>query len=124
MLRLKNTLTRALEEFKPLEENRVRIYACGPTVYDFGHIGNFRTFVAVDLLRRYLKYLGYSVHHVMNITDVEDKIIRDMREQGKTLREFTDFYTEEFLKDADLLNIERPEILPRATEHIDEMVEI
>ncbi|HET8677273.1 MAG TPA: cysteine--tRNA ligase [Blastocatellia bacterium] len=124
MLRLKNTLTRALEEFKPLEEGRVRIYACGPTVYDFGHIGNFRTFVAVDLLRRYLKYLGYSVHHVMNITDVEDKIIRDMREQGKTLREFTDFYTEEFLKDIDLLNIERPESLPRATDHIDEMVEI
>ena len=124
MLRLKNTLTRALEEFKPLEENRVRIYACGPTVYDFGHIGNFRTFVAVDLLRRYLKYLGYNVYHVMNITDVEDKIIRDMREQGKTLREFTDFYTEEFLKDLDLLNIERPELMPRATEHIDEMVEI
>ena len=124
MLRLKNTLTRRLEEFKPLEENRVRIYACGPTVYDLGHIGNFRTFVAVDLLRRYLKYLGYSVHHVMNITDVEDKIIRDMREQGKTLQEFTDFYTEEFLKDLDLLNIERPELLPRATEHIDEMVEI
>ncbi len=124
MLRLKNTLTRALEEFKPLEENRVRIYACGPTVYDFGHIGNFRTFVAVDLLRRYLKYLGYSVHHVMNITDVEDKIIRDMREQGKSLREFTDFYTEEFLKDVDLLNIERPELMPRATDHIPEMVEI
>jgi cysteinyl-tRNA synthetase len=124
MLRLKNTLTRALEEFKPLEDGRVRIYACGPTVYDFGHIGNFRTFVAVDLLRRYLKYLGYNVHHVMNITDVEDKIIRDMREQGKTLREFTDFYTEEFLKDVDLLNIERPEILPRATDHINEMVEI
>ncbi|HJQ67560.1 MAG TPA: cysteine--tRNA ligase [Blastocatellia bacterium] len=124
MLRLKNTLTRALEEFKPLEENLVRIYACGPTVYDYGHIGNFRTFVAVDLLRRYLKYLGYGVHHVMNITDVEDKIIRDMREQGKTLEEFTDFYTDEFLKDMDLLNIERPELLPRATKHIDEMVEI
>ncbi len=124
MLRLKNTLTRALEEFKPLEENVVRIYACGPTVYDFGHIGNFRTFVAVDLLRRYLKYLGYTVHHVMNITDVEDKIIRDMREQGKSLREFTDFYTEEFLKDVDLLNIERPELMPRATDHIPEMVEI
>jgi cysteinyl-tRNA synthetase len=124
MLRLKNTLTRTLEEFKPLEENVVRIYACGPTVYDFGHIGNFRTFVAVDLLRRYLKYLGYTVHHVMNITDVEDKIIRDMREQGKSLREFTDFYTEEFLKDVDLLNIERPELMPRATDHIPEMVEI
>ena len=124
MLRLKNTLTRALEEFKPLEENVVRMYACGPTVYDFGHIGNFRTFVAVDLLRRYLKYLGYTVYHVMNITDVEDKIIRGMREQGKSLRELTDFYTDEFIKDCDLLNIERPELLPRATDHIPEMVEI
>ncbi len=124
MLRLKNTLTRAQEEFKPLEGNTVRMYACGPTVYDYGHIGNFRTFVAVDLLRRYLKYLGYSVYYVMNITDVEDKIIRDMQATGKSLREFTDFYTEEFLKDVDLLNIERPDELPRATDHIAEMVEI
>ena len=85
MLRLRNTLTRALEEFRPLEGNRVRMYACGPTVYDYGHIGNFRTFVAVDVLRRYLKYLGYDVLHVMNITDVEDKIIRNMLAQGKSL---------------------------------------
>lgn len=124
MLRLKNTLTRAQEEFKPSEGNTVRMYACGPTVYDYGHIGNFRTFVAVDLLRRYLKYLGYTVYHVMNITDVEDKIIRDMQAAGKSLREFADFYTEEFLKDVDLLNIERPEELPRATDHIPEMVDI
>jgi cysteinyl-tRNA synthetase len=124
MLRLKNTLTRTQEEFKPLEGNTVRMYACGPTVYDYGHIGNFRTFVAVDLLRRYLKYLGYQVRHVMNITDIEDKIIREMRDQGKGLREFTEFYTEEFLKDMDRLNIERPEELPRATDHIPEMVEI
>jgi cysteinyl-tRNA synthetase len=124
MLRLKNTLTRTLEEFKPLEGNTVRMYACGPTVYDYGHIGNFRTFVAVDLLRRYLKYLGYEVYHVMNITDIEDKIIREMRRQGKPLREFTEFYTAEFLKDVDRLNIERPEELPRATDHIPEMVDI
>jgi cysteinyl-tRNA synthetase len=124
MLRLKNTLTRAQEEFKPLEGNTVRMYVCGPTVYDYGHIGNFRTFVAVDLLRRYLKYIGYQVHHIMNITDIEDKIIREMRKQGKGLREFTEFYTEEFLKDINLLNIERPEGLPRATDHIPEMVEI
>ncbi|HWP43114.1 MAG TPA: cysteine--tRNA ligase [Blastocatellia bacterium] len=124
MLRLKNTLTRRLEEFKPLEGNTVRMYACGPTVYDYGHIGNFRTFVAVDLLRRYLKYLGYQVRHVMNITDIEDKIIREMRRQGKQLNEFTEFYTEEFLKDADRLNIERPEVLPRATDHIPEMVDL
>jgi cysteinyl-tRNA synthetase len=124
MLRLKNTLTRAQEEFRPLEGNTVRMYACGPTVYDYGHIGNFRTFVAVDVLRRYLKYLGYEVRHVMNITDVDDKIIRNMLEQGKGLREYTEFYTEEFLKDSESLNIERPEVMPRATDHIPEMVEI
>ena len=124
MLRLRNTLTRKQEEFKPLEGNTVRMYACGPTVYDFGHIGNFRTFVAVDLLRRYLRYSGYDIVHVMNITDVEDKIIRDMRASGKNLREFTDHYINEFLTDVDLLNIERPEHLPRATDHVPEMVEI
>ena len=124
MLKLRNTLTRTREEFKPLEDNTVRMYACGPTVYGYGHIGNFRTFVAVDVLRRYLKYLGYNVVHVMNITDIEDKIIRDMRAAGKGLEEFTSFYTEEFLQDIDLLNIERPELMPRATQHIDEMVEV
>ena len=124
MLRLRNTLTRALEEFRPLEGNRVRLYACGPTVYDYGHIGNFRTFVAVDVLRRYLKYLGHDVLHVMNITDVEDKIIRNMLEQGKGLKEYTEFYTEEFLKDCQSLNIERAEVIPRATDHIPEMIEI
>ncbi|MEW6125779.1 MAG: cysteine--tRNA ligase [Acidobacteriota bacterium] len=124
MLKLRNTLTRAKEEFHPLENNQVRMYACGPTVYDFGHIGNFRTFVSVDILRRYLKYLGYDLVHVMNITDIEDKIIRDMRKSGKSLQEFTEFYTDEFLQDVDTLNIERPEIIPRATHHISEMVDI
>jgi cysteinyl-tRNA synthetase len=121
MLYLKNTLTRRLEEFSPLDQTTVRMYACGPTVYDTGHIGNFRTFVAVDLLRRYLKYLGYQVHHVMNITDVEDKIIRDLRTSGKSLRDHTDYYVAQFLTDLDRLNIERPEVLPRATDHIPEM---
>jgi cysteinyl-tRNA synthetase len=124
MLRLKNTLTRALEEFKPLEGNTVRMYACGPTVYDYGHIGNFRTFVAVDVLRRYLKYLGYQVHHVMNITDVDDKIIRGMLERGKSLEEYTGFFTEEFLSDSRTLRLEQPESMPRATGHISEMIEI
>jgi cysteinyl-tRNA synthetase len=124
MLKLKNTLTRTLEEFRPLEDNLVRMYACGPTVYDSGHIGNFRMFVAVDLLRRYLKYLGYSVQHVMNITDVEDKIIRNMLASGKSLREYTDFYVDALFRDIDLLNIQRPEIVPRATDHIPEMVDI
>ncbi|HJQ27064.1 MAG TPA: cysteine--tRNA ligase [Blastocatellia bacterium] len=124
MLRLRNTLTRALEEFRPLDGQRVRMYACGPTVYDYGHIGNFRTFVAVDVLRRYLKYLGYEVLHVMNITDVEDKIIRNMLQQGKGLEEYTAFYTEAFLQDCQSLNIERAEIIPRATDHIPEMIDI
>jgi cysteinyl-tRNA synthetase len=122
MLKLKNTLTRAQEEFRPLEGNTVRMYACGPTVYDYGHIGNFRTFVAVDVLRRYLKYLGYDVLHVMNITDVDDKIIRNVLESGKTLEEYTEFYTQEFLKDCGALNIEQPEEMPRATGHIPEMI--
>ncbi len=124
MLRLRNTLTRTLEEFKPLEANTVRMYACGPTVYDYGHIGNFRTFVSVDVLRRYLKYLGYQVRHVMNITDVEDKIIRGMLASGKSLEEFTEFYTQEFLKDCDALNIERSEVMPYATKHLPQMIEI
>src|SRR5436305_14602343 len=116
-LRLYNTLSGRVEEFQPTRNDEVRMYACGPTVYDYGHIGNFRTFVAVDVLRRYLKYLGYEVLHVMNITDVEDKIIRNMLQQGKSLKEYTEFYTEEFLQDCQSLNIERAEIIPRATDH-------
>src|SRR6185369_16763595 len=124
MLKLQNTLTRALEEFKPLEGNTVRMYACGPTVYDYGHIGNFRTFVAVDVLRRYLKYLGYAINHVMNITDVDDKIIRGMLQSGKSLRDYTEFYTQAFLEDSKSLAIEQPEVIPRATDHIPEMIDI
>jgi cysteinyl-tRNA synthetase len=124
MLRLKNTLSRTQEEFKPLEGNTVRMYVCGPTVYDYGHIGNFRTFVAIDILRRYLKYLGYELLHVMNITDVDDKIIRNVLKSGKSLEEYTDFYAKEFLSDCQSLGIEQPEMMPRATRHIEEMSEI
>ncbi|MFP5261174.1 MAG: cysteine--tRNA ligase [Blastocatellia bacterium] len=124
MLRLKNTLSRTQEEFRPLEGNTVRMYACGPTVYDYGHIGNFRTFIAVDVLRRYLKYLGYEVRHAMNITDVDDKIIRNVLASGKSLEEYTEFYTQEFLRDCAALNIQEPEVMPRATRHIEDMVEI
>ena len=124
MLRLKNTLSRMQEEFKPLEGNTVRMYVCGPTVYDYGHIGNFRTFVAVDVLRRYLKYAGYEVLHVMNITDVDDKIIRNVLKSGKSLEEYTNFYAEEFLSDCMSLNIQQPEMMPRATRHIEQMIEI
>ncbi|HSO75724.1 MAG TPA: cysteine--tRNA ligase [Blastocatellia bacterium] len=124
MLKLRNTLTRTLEEFKPLEGNTVRMYACGPTVYDYGHIGNFRTFVSVDVLRRYLKYLGYQMRHIMNITDVEDKIIRGMLAAGKSLEDYTEFFTQEFLKDSDALNIERSEVMPYATKHLPQMIDI
>ena len=102
-----NTLTRQKEEFVPLQPGKVGLYTCGPTVYNYAHIGNLRAFMFEDLLRRYLEYKGYAVTHVMNITDVEDKIIRTVRETGKSLREFTDFYTQEFLRDLDTLNIQQ-----------------
>jgi cysteinyl-tRNA synthetase len=120
-LQLFNTLSGKLEEFHPLEDNLVRMYACGPTVYDYGHIGNFRTFVAVDVLRRFLKQSGYKIKHVMNITDVEDKIIRNAARDGVTVQEYTKKYTQAFLEDADALNIEHPELLVKATDHIQEM---
>jgi len=120
-LQLFNTLSGKIEEFRPLEDNLVRMYACGPTVYDYGHIGNFRTFVAVDVLRRFLKQSGYKVKHVMNITDVEDKIIRNAARDGVTVQEYTKKYTEAFLEDCASLNIERPEMIVKATEHIQEM---
>src|SRR5215471_9446755 len=122
-LRLYNTLSAKVEDFSPSEDNTVRMYACGPTVYDYGHIGNFRTFVAIDLLRRFLRQSGYKLHHVMNITDVEDKIIRNAAREHKTVQEYTRKYEDAFLEDMDTLNIERPEQLVRATEHITEMAE-
>jgi cysteinyl-tRNA synthetase len=120
-LRLFNTLSGKTEEFHPLEDSLVRMYACGPTVYDYGHIGNFRTFVAVDVLRRFLLQRGYRLNHVMNITDVEDKIIRNAARDGVTVQEYTKKYTQAFLEDADALNIQRPELLVKATDHIEEM---
>src|SRR6266704_3169401 len=122
MLRLRNTLSRAEEVFAPLEGNTVRMYACGPTVYDYGHIGNFRTFVAVDVLRRFLRQSGYTVRHVMNITDVDDKIIHNAAHAGLRVQQYTAKYEKAFLEDAAVLNIEQP-ILVRATEHIPEMAQ-
>jgi cysteinyl-tRNA synthetase len=124
VLRLFNTLGRKIEEFVPLQEGVVKIYTCGPTVYDYAHIGNFRTFVFQDLLRRYLKYKGYSVFQVQNITDVDDKTIRAAREQGVSLREYTNRYIEAYFQDIDTLGIERAEVYPRATDHIPEMVSL
>ena len=122
-LRLYNTLSGKVEEFSPSEDNTVRMYACGPTVYDYGHIGNFRTFVAIDLLRRFLRQSGYELRHVMNITDVEDKIIRNAAREHKTVQEYTRKYEDAFLEDMETLNIERPEQLVRATEHVAAMAE-
>jgi len=119
-LRLFNTMSSRVEEFRPLRGTEVRMYACGPTVYDYGHIGNFRTFVAVDLLRRFLRQSGYSVHHVMNITDVDDKIIRNSARDGATVQQYTAKYEKAFLEDAAMIGIEQPALV-RATEHISEM---
>ncbi|MEM3728532.1 MAG: cysteine--tRNA ligase [Candidatus Bathyarchaeia archaeon] len=119
-----NTLTRRKEKFVPLEEGKVRIYTCGPTVYDYAHIGNFRTFVFQDLLRRWLEYRGFKVIQVMNITDVDDKTIRGARRQNIPLKEYTDYYMKAFFEDIEALNLEKAEYYPRATEHIPEMVDL
>src|SRR6187401_506494 len=119
-----NTLSRSVQEFAPLDSNgkKVGMYCCGPTVYDFAHIGNWRTFVFADLVRRYLEFKGYSVNHVMNITDVEDKIIGRVRAAGTGLAEYTKRYETAFLEDMRRLGCLPPASLPRATEHIAEII--
>ncbi len=117
-----NTLTRTKEEFVPLKPPHVGLYTCGPTVYDFVHIGNLRAFMFDDLLRRWLEYRGFNVTHVMNITDVEDRIINKVRESGKPLKEVTNLYATAFLADLDRLNVKRAHIIPRATEAIPGMI--
>jgi cysteinyl-tRNA synthetase len=119
-LRLYNTMSSRVEEFRPLLDHEVRMYACGPTVYDYGHIGNFRTFIAVDLLRRFLRQSGYKIHHVTNITDVDDKIIRNAASDGVSVQQYTAKYEKVFLEDSALIGIEQPTLV-RATEHIPEM---
>jgi cysteinyl-tRNA synthetase len=124
MLRFFNTLSRQIEEFQPLEEGKVRMYICGPTVWNFAHIGNFRTFVFGDVLRRYLKFKGYAVTHVFNLTDIDDRIINEAAKQGVSIDEFTAPYIQYFWEDFDALGNERPEVTPRATHHIAEMIDI
>src|ERR1700758_4394206 len=121
-IRLYNTLTNAIEELQPSDGETLRIYACGPTVYDYGHIGNFRTFLHVDVLRRVLELQGTRVRHVMNITDVDDKIIRNAAAAGVPIGEYTPRFEKAFFEDLDALSVEHPEIVARATEHIPEMV--
>ena len=128
-----NTLTRKKEEFHSIDENRVRMYSCGPTVYSYAHIGNFRTYIFMDTLRRVLKYNGYELKHVMNITDVghlesdadegEDKMEKAARKEKKDPYEIANFYTEIFLRDMEKLNIDKPEIITKATENISQMIE-
>jgi cysteinyl-tRNA synthetase len=117
-------MTRAVEPLKPLDPagKRVSLYVCGPTIYNYGHIGNFRTYVAVDLLRRTLKHFGYQVDHVMQFTDVDDKTIRGSREKNLPLKEFTTIYRKAFLEDANTLNLEMAERTPDATDHIPAMI--
>lgn len=123
-MRLHNTMSGQVEEFKPIDVSHVRMYTCGPTVHDYSHIGNFRTFLFEDLLRRVLLQEGYRVTQVMNLTDVEDRIIKKAAEHGQTIDEFTEKYIEAFFEDLDTLRIQRAEHYPRATEHIFEMVSL
>lgn len=128
-----NTLSKEKEKFVPIEKNKVRMYSCGPTVYSYAHIGNFRTYVFVDTLRRVIKYNGFELKHVMNITDVghlesdadegEDKMEKAARKENRDPYEIAKFYTDAFLKDMDRLNIQRPEIITKATDNIEQMIE-
>ena len=123
VLKLFNTLGKKKEEFKPNQDNKVSIYCCGPTVYDFAHIGNFRTFLFEDIIIRYLKYKGYKIKFVMNITDVDDKTIAASIKNGKSLKEYTNKFTEEFFKDLDSLKITKATLYPKATDYIKEIEE-
>ena len=123
-LKIYNSLTRKEEQFEPLNKNNVGLYTCGPTVYNYAHIGNYRAYVFSDMLKRYLKYSGYEVNHIMNITDVDDKTIRESQKEGKSLKDFTEFYTKALFDDRDSLNIIPANTYTKATEYIEEMVKI
>ncbi len=123
-LRVYNTLTNKIEEFKEIKKGHIGLYTCGPTVYDYAHIGNFRSYAAEDLIKRYLLYRGYKVSHVMNITDIDDKTIRKSNELGVSLEEVTEKYIKAFYEDIETLNILKADVYPRATEHIQEMLDL
>lgn len=124
MLTFYNTLTRQKEHFKPLHGKKVGLYSCGPTAYNYPHIGNYRAYIFIDILKRYLTYKGYKVKHIMNITDVDDKTIRDSQKEGISLKRFTTRYEKAFFEDLEALSIVPADKYPRATEHIKEMVAI
>ncbi|MEM3459145.1 MAG: cysteine--tRNA ligase [Candidatus Bathyarchaeia archaeon] len=119
-----NTLTRKKEKFVPLEKGKVKMYTCGPTVYDYAHIGNFRAFIFEDLLRRWLEYRGFQVTQIMNITDVDDKTIKGSRKKQMPIKEYTEYYTKAFFEDIEALNIQKATLYPKATEHIPEMISL
>jgi cysteinyl-tRNA synthetase len=123
-IQLHNTLSGKIETFVPQKAGEVRMYSCGPTVYDYAHIGNYRTFVFQDILRRFLKLRGFKLNHVMNLTDVDDRIIANAAAAGKSIRDYTDKYAQAFFDDCKTLSIEAPERWIRATEHIDDMVKL
>ncbi|PYT82489.1 MAG: cysteine--tRNA ligase [Acidobacteria bacterium] len=123
-IQLHNTLSGKLEPFVPQKPGEVRMYTCGPTVYDYAHIGNYRTFVFQDILGRFLKLRGYKLKHVMNLTDVDDRIIANAAAAGKNIREYTDTFAQAFFDDCKTLGIEAPEHWIRATDHIDDMVKL
>lgn len=122
-MKIYNTLTRKKEEFKPIEEGKARIYVCGPTVYNYFHIGNARPFVVFDTLRKYLEYRGYKVKFVQNFTDVDDKIINKAREEGVTAPEISEKYIAEYFKDAAALNVKKADVHPKVSEHIPEIID-
>lgn len=124
MLRFHNTLSNQLEDFHPLNDNEVKMYICGPTVWNFAHIGNFRTFTFGDILARYLRYKGFNLTHVMNLTDVDDRIINESAKQNISIDEMTAPFITAFWEDMDAIGNLRPDVAPRATEHIAEMIEI
>lgn len=124
MIQFFNTLSGKLEPFKPITPGKIKLYTCGPTVYDYAHIGNFRAYIFEDLLKRFLVFMGYKVIHVMNITDVDDKTIKGANAEGVTLQEYTKKYTDSFFEDIKILNIAKADHYPKATEHIPDMVKM
>jgi cysteinyl-tRNA synthetase len=123
-LKFYNTLTREKEEFSPIDKKEVRMYSCGPTVYNYPHIGNYRAYIFADTIKRVLQYEGFNVNHIMNLTDIDDKTIRDSQKANKTLKEFTEFYSEAFFEDEKKLNIISPTKFTKATDYIDQMIDI
>ena len=123
-MQIYNTMTRSKEELVPLTPGRITMYACGPTVYNYFHIGNARPFIVFDTMRRYLEYIGYRVTYVQNFTDIDDKMIRRANEEGITVKELAERFIEEYYKDADALGVHRATFNPRATEHIGEIIDV